>query len=106
MLGLVGLGLRSRNVVVGVEQVRAAARKGTLGLALVATDAAENSAAKLRPLLKARRVRVLDGLTGAQLGGVAGRHQTAAIGITDRALANGILGAVESGPEGPVRRVD
>ncbi len=106
VLGLVGLGLRSRNAVVGVEQVRAAARKGTVVLALVAVDAAENSTAKLLPLLRARRVRVLDGLTAAQLGAVAGRNQTAAIGIMDRALANGILGAVESGPEGPVRRVD
>jgi ribosomal protein L7Ae-like RNA K-turn-binding protein len=100
-LGLVGLGIRSRNAVVGVEQVRVAARKGTLVLALVAGDGAANSLDKLRPLLRARRVRVVEGLTAGQLGAVAGREQTVAIGILDRSLANGILAAVESGSTGP-----
>ena len=101
VLGLVGLGIRSRNAVVGAEQVRAAAKKGTLVLALVACDASENSLAKLLPLLRARRVPVVETLTTAQLGVVAGRNQTAAIGIIDRSLASGILGAVESGSMEP-----
>ncbi len=100
-LGLVGLGIRSRNAVVGVEQVRVAAKKGTLVLALVAADAAANSLDKLLPLLRARRVRVVEGLTTGELGTVAGRNQTVAIGIIDRSLANGILGAVESGSTEP-----
>ncbi len=87
--------------MVGVEQVRAAAKKGTLVMALVAVDAAENSLDKLVPLLRARRVRMVDGLTAGQLGTVTGRNQTAAIGIIDRSLASGILGAVDSGSTGP-----
>jgi ribosomal protein L7Ae-like RNA K-turn-binding protein len=106
VLGLIGLGIRSRNAVVGLEQVRAAAKKGTLTLAVVAVDAAENSLAKLVPLLRGRRVQVVEGLTSVQLGAVAGRNQTAAIGITDQSLANGILGAVASGRQGTVRRMD
>jgi ribosomal protein L7Ae-like RNA K-turn-binding protein len=101
VLGLAGLGLRARTAVVGTEQVRAAAKKGTLELALVAGDAAENSLAKLRPLLAARRVRVLDGLSAAELGAAAGRNQTAAIGIIDRSLARGILGVMDSGTTRP-----
>jgi hypothetical protein len=66
VLGLVGLGIRARNAVVGVEQVRMAARKGKLALALV------------------------EGPDAAALGSVAGRESTAAIGITDAALARGV----------------
>ena len=101
VLGFVGLGLRARTAVVGTEQVRAAAKKGTLVLALVAADASENSLAKLRPLLAARRVRMIEGLSAGQLGMAAGRNQTAAIGIIDRSLARGILGLVESGTTRP-----
>lgn len=102
VLGLAGLGVRARNATVGVEQVRAAARKGTLALALVASDASENSLDKLRPLLRARGVPMIEGLAAGALGAAAGRTQTAAIGILDRALANGILAVVESGAARPI----
>lgn len=90
VLGLVGLGIRARNAVVGVEQVRIAAQKGKLALALVAPDASPNSRKKLLPLLAATRVRVIEGPSAAALGGVAGRETTAAIGIIDAALARGV----------------
>ena len=90
VLGLVGLGIRARNAVVGVEQVRLAARRGKLALALVAPDASPNSRKKLLPLLEATRVRVVEGPDAAALGAVAGRDSTAAIGITDPALARGL----------------
>ena len=99
--GLLGLGLRARNVVVGAEQVRAAAKKGTLALALVAADASENSLSKLRPLLDGRRIRVVEGLSTDALGGAVGRQQTAAVGVTDSSLARGILDVVNSGPVRP-----
>ena len=90
VLGLVGLGVRARNAVVGVEQVRIAARKGRLVLAVVAPDASPNSLKKLLPLLKATGTRVVQGPGATALGGAAGRESTAAIGITDAALAKGI----------------
>ncbi|HVA58661.1 MAG: ribosomal L7Ae/L30e/S12e/Gadd45 family protein [Gemmatimonadaceae bacterium] len=101
VLGLVGLGVRARNATVGVEQVRAAAKKGTLVLVLVASDAAENSLDKLLPLMRARHIPTIEGLAAAELGTAAGRVQTAAIGIVDRSLAKGILGVVETGAVGP-----
>jgi ribosomal protein L7Ae-like RNA K-turn-binding protein len=90
VLGLVGLGIRARNAVVGVEQVRIAAQKGKLALALVAPDASPNSRKKLLPLLAATRVRVIEGPSAAALGAVAGRETTTAIGIIDAALARGV----------------
>lgn len=101
MLGLVGLGVRAHNATAGVEQVRAAAKKGTVVLALVASDASRNSLDKLVPLLRARRIPIIEGLAASALGAAAGRAPTAAIGILDRSLAQGILGVMDSGNTGP-----
>ena len=105
VLGLAGLGLRSRGAVVGVQQVRDAAMRGKLAFALVATDASENSLDKVVPLLKARRIRMVQEISAAALGQVAGRETTACIGIVDRDLARGIRALVESAPaDGAHRR--
>jgi ribosomal protein L7Ae-like RNA K-turn-binding protein len=90
LLRLIGLGVRARNVVVGVEQVRTAARKGSLVLAVIAPDASANSREKIVPLLRARRVMFVEGPTAAELGAAVGREQTAAVGVVDPQLARGI----------------
>jgi ribosomal protein L7Ae-like RNA K-turn-binding protein len=100
VLGLVGLGIRARNAVVGVEQVRMAARKGKLALAIVAPDASPHSLKKLLPLLKATGTRVVQGPAAAALGAVAGRDSTAAIGIIDRSLASGVRKVFDEGEAG------
>jgi ribosomal protein L7Ae-like RNA K-turn-binding protein len=106
MLRLVGLGVRSRGAIVGVEQVREAAKKGKLALALVAADASQNSLDKVVPLLEARRVRLVRTASASDLGHAVGREQTAAVGIVDRQLAKGILELMESGPiEDPTEEV-
>lgn len=106
VLRLVGLGLRSRGAVVGVEQVRQAAQRGKLAVAVVAADASEHSRQKVLPLLVAKRVQVIEGVTAAALGAAAGRESTAAIGIVDAQLARGIRALVRRVPgavktEGP-----
>lgn len=90
VLGLLGLGLRARNVVVGVEQVRVAARRGELALAIVAPDASPNSRKKLLPLLTAKRIPLREGPAAEALGTLVGRETTAAIGVTDASLARGV----------------
>lgn len=90
MLRLIGLGVRARNVVVGVEQVRTAAKKGNLVFAVVAPDASVNSRDKIVPLLRARHVKFVEGPTAAELGAAVGRDQTAAVGVIDSQLARGI----------------
>lgn len=90
---LIGLGVRARQVVVGVEQVRAAAQRGRLALALVAGDASKNSRDKVIPMLAARGIAVVEGLSGADLGAAVGKRTVAAIGVVDGDLADGIRAA-------------
>src|ERR1017187_6205020 len=96
VLGLAGLGVRGRLAVIGVERVREAAAKGTLKLAIVARDASKNSLDKVVPLLEAKRVRIVDGISAASLGAAVGRDATAVIGIVDAQLAKGIRVIVDS----------
>src|ERR1051325_7278914 len=96
VLRLLGLGVRARGAVVGVEQVRTAAQRGTLVLAVVAPDASRHSLDKVLPLLKAKRVVVVQGPSAEDLGRTVGRETTAAIGVIDRNLARGIQKAAGS----------
>src|SRR5690242_12894806 len=103
---LLGLGLRGRLVVVGVQQVRTAASKGSLVLAVVARDASRHSLDKVLPLLRARRIEVIEGMSAVELGATVGRESTAAVGVVDRQLASGIRSLVGGGskePEGRTR---
>ena len=90
ILGLVGLGLRGRLAVVGVQQVRDAAKRGKLKVALVASDASQNSLDKFRGLLAARAVPVIEVFSATELGNVTGREAVAVVGVTDAGLAEGI----------------
>jgi ribosomal protein L7Ae-like RNA K-turn-binding protein len=82
---LLGLGVRSRGAVVGVKQVREAARRNKVFFAVVASDASANSLEKVVPLLNARRVRFIE-------------VPTAVVGITDRQLAAGVRELVAPKP--------
>jgi ribosomal protein L7Ae-like RNA K-turn-binding protein len=98
VLGLVGLGVRSRGAVVGVERVREAAKKGKLVLAVIAVDASKHSLSKVVPLLEARQVRIVRAPSAASLGQAVGRDHTATVGIVNRELARGIRELVEPAP--------
>ena len=100
VLRLVGLGVRSRGAVVGVERVREAARRGKLSLAVVAADASKHSLSKVVPLLAARRVRIVSTASASELGQAVGREQTTVVGIVDRQLAQGIREVTDSAPPG------
>ena len=106
VLGLLGLGVRGRLVVVGAERVRVEALKGAVQLAVVATDVSRHSLDKVLPVLKARRIEVIEWPSAAELGDAVGRDTTAAVGIVDQALARGIRGAVAgAAPAGDATRV-
>jgi len=94
MYRLLGLGVRSRGAVVGVSQVREAAKRNKVFLAVVATDASANSVDKIVPLLNARRVRFIEVQSAMELGAAVGRETTAVVGIVDRQLAAGVQDAV------------
>ncbi|HYW52147.1 MAG TPA: ribosomal L7Ae/L30e/S12e/Gadd45 family protein [Gemmatimonadaceae bacterium] len=76
--------------MVGVEQVRVEAKKGTLHLAVVAHDASHHSREKVLPLLRAKRIDIIETMSADELGAAFGREQTAAVGITDAGLARGV----------------
>ena len=99
LLGLVGLGVRGRLAVVGVEQVRDAAKKGKLALAVVAPDASRHSLDKVVPLLRAKKVFMIEGPGATALGHAVGRESTAAVGVVDWKLARGIRAIVEAAPD-------
>jgi len=90
IMRLLGLGVRSRNAVVGVEQVREGAKRNRIVYAIVASDASKHSLSKLVPLLNARRVRFSEVPSAAELGHAVGRESTAVVGITDPQLAAGV----------------
>ncbi|HEY4129263.1 MAG TPA: ribosomal L7Ae/L30e/S12e/Gadd45 family protein [Gemmatimonadaceae bacterium] len=90
MLRLLGLGLRSRGVIVGVQMVREGAKANKVVFAVVASDASSNSLDKIVPLLNARRVRFIEVPSATELGAAVGRDQTAVVGIIDRKLAEGV----------------
>lgn len=91
VLRLLGLGMRARGVVVGVDRVRDAVKNDEVLLAFVAGDASSHSQDKVRPLLAARQVPTFDVPQAAELGHTVGREGTAAVGVTDPNLARGIL---------------
>jgi ribosomal protein L7Ae-like RNA K-turn-binding protein len=90
ILGLLGLGIRGRRAVVGVQQVRDAARRGKLKLARVAGDASKNSMDKVVPLLTARGVAMLEGFGAEELGAACGRVAVSVVGVVDAGLARGM----------------
>jgi ribosomal protein L7Ae-like RNA K-turn-binding protein len=94
ILGLVGLGIRARLAVVGVQQVRDAARRGRLKIALVAGDASQNSLDKVESLLSAKGVTTITDFSAVELGAVAGRESVAVIGVSDAGLTSGIVGVI------------
>jgi ribosomal protein L7Ae-like RNA K-turn-binding protein len=91
--GLIGLGARGRLVVVGVEQVRNAAKRGKVQVAVVAPDVSRHSKDKIMPLLRARQVTIVEGPSASALGAAVGRESTAVVGILDRDLARGVRAA-------------
>ena len=100
LLRLIGLGVRGRGAVIGVENVREGAKRNKVAYAIVAMDASKHSLDKVVPLLNARRVRFVEVPSAAELGGAVGRETTAVVGIVDRQLAKGIRALVEADSAG------
>jgi ribosomal protein L7Ae-like RNA K-turn-binding protein len=96
VLRLLGLGVRGRGAIVGVQQVREAVKRDKVVLAIVASDASANSLDKLVPLLNARRVKFIEVPSAAELGAAVGREHTAVVGIVDRQLAAGVTAVATS----------
>ncbi len=92
---LLGLGLRARRVTVGVGAVRAGLQRGSLVCVVVAGDASERTRDKVVRLARARGIPVVRGPVGERLGAALGRPPVQAVGVSDQALARGLLGVTE-----------
>ena len=88
---LLGLGLRAGNVVVGVAGVRAGLQRGQVVCVVLALDAGERTLEKVVRLAEAKQIPVLRGPVAAELGAVLGKPPVQAAGVTDPALARGLI---------------
>ena len=88
---LLGLGLRAGNVVVGVAGVRAGLQRGTLVCVVLAEDAGPRTIEKVARLADAKAIPVLRGPVAAELGAGLGKPPVQAVGVSDPALARGLI---------------
>lgn len=88
--GLVRQARRAGRVVIGVRQTKDAVREGRLAAALLARDLSGSRRDALLQRLRVAGVPVYAGWTKDELGELAGRQAVAALGITDRHIADGL----------------
>jgi ribosomal protein L7Ae-like RNA K-turn-binding protein len=88
---LLGLGLRAGNVVIGVAGVRAGLQRGKVLCVVLAADASPRTNDKVARLAEAKRVPVLRGPDANELGAGLGRPPVQAVGVSDPALARGLM---------------
>lgn len=88
---LLGLGVRAGNVVIGVAGVRAGLQRGTVVCVVLAADAGQRTMEKVGRLAEGKQIPVLRGPAAAELGTGLGRPPVQAVGVTDAALARGLI---------------
>ncbi|MBA3658847.1 MAG: ribosomal L7Ae/L30e/S12e/Gadd45 family protein [Gemmatimonadales bacterium] len=90
LLGLLGLGYRGRRVVIGVEAVRAELQAGKCWCVVMAQDASPRAVEKVVRLAAAKQVPLVSGPGADAIGAQLGKPPVMAVGVRDRALADGI----------------
>ena len=90
LLGLLGLGQRGRLLIVGVDAVREQLKAGKCWCVVVAEDASPRAIDKVVRLAAAKGVPLLAGPGAAAIGAQLGKPPVMAVGVRDRALADGI----------------
>lgn len=91
LLRLLGLGLRARTVVVGVEPVRMALKAGKVVCVVSAADLSPRAGEKVVRLAQAKKIPVVPGPTAGEMGERMGRPAIMVAGVLDRALARGLM---------------
>ena len=88
---LLGLGVRAGNVVIGVAGVRAGLQRGKVVCVVLAADAGQRTMEKVGRLAEGKNIPVLRGPAAVELGTGLGRPPVQAVGVTDSALARGLM---------------
>ena len=91
LVRLLGLGVRAGNVVIGVAGVRAGLQRGKLACVVLAADAGPRTLEKVGRLADAKQIPLLRGPTAAALGQGLGKPPVQAVGVSDPALARGMI---------------
>lgn len=97
VLGLLGLGIRAGNVVVGVDAVRRSLQARECKCIVVARDASQRAREKVVRLATAIGVPQVEGPEAALLGARLGKPPVMVAGVRDAALADGIVRAGAAG---------
>lgn len=97
MLRLLGLGFRARQVIVGVDLVRARLQAGSVECVVVASDASARAEEKVVRLATGKGVPLLAGPPAEAIGARLGRPPVMVAAVLDRALARGLA---DAGPGG------
>ncbi|HEV8197468.1 MAG TPA: ribosomal L7Ae/L30e/S12e/Gadd45 family protein [Gemmatimonadales bacterium] len=97
VLGLLGLGIRAGNVVVGVDAVRRSLQARECRCIVVARDASQRAREKVVRLATAIGVPQVEGPEAAVLGARLGKPPVMVAGVRDAALADGIVRAGAAG---------
>ena len=98
LLGLLGLGMRARQLVVGVDAVRRALQADEVRCVVMAADAGPRAAEKVVRLARGRGIPLVPGPAAEMLGARLGRPAVMAVGVRDRALADGVLRSATGSP--------
>jgi ribosomal protein L7Ae-like RNA K-turn-binding protein len=93
LLRLLGLGMRGGNVIVGVDGLRTALQHDEIQCVVLASDLSERAMEKVGRLALGKGLPVLAGPDAATLGDRLGRPPVQAVGVRDRALADGVVRA-------------
>lgn len=93
LLRLLGLGVRAGNVLLGVDGLRTALQHGEVICVVLASDLSERAMEKVGRLAIGKGLPVLAGPDAATLGDRLGRPPVQAVGVKDRALADGVVRA-------------
>jgi len=99
LLGLLGLGLRSGRVGIGVEATRAMLQRGDARVVIIASNASERAVEKVVALAHGKAVPVLTGPEAVTIGERLGRPPVMTVAVRDRDLAAGMLAAMAN-PDG------
>lgn len=90
-MGLLGLGLRAGNLVVGVDGVRGGLQRDDFWCVVLASDASDRAVQKIVALAQAMKTPIVSGPSADEIGLKLGRPPVMAVGVTHRSLADGIL---------------
>jgi ribosomal protein L7Ae-like RNA K-turn-binding protein len=93
LLRLLGLGVRAGNVLVGVDGHRNALQHDQVICVVLAADASERAREKVARLALGKGIPLLAGPDARTLGDRLGRPPVQAVGVKDRALADGVVRA-------------